>query len=809
MSSGSLCSILLCDPDGSRLWHGAGPSLPASYTDAIDGSPVAPELGPCGKAAYSRAPVVVSDFATEAVQFEYGALALAHGLRACWSTPILSSNGSLLGTFAIYSGTPRSPTAQDRRTIERITHLLAIAIERKRAEETLRESEERFRRMADTISEVIWFTSLDPEKVLYVSPSFEKIWGFPVENLYRDPRLRMQVIHPDDRERVTSAFTRWIGGDNVSYHNVEYRIVPPDGAMRWIHERGVLTFDADGKALLASGISTDITERKRAEEQLRRSEAYLAQAQRLSLTGSFGWNVASGELAWSDETYRILGYDRTMKPTLDLVLRRIHPEDMAVVRDRLDRATRDRADLNFEHRLMMPDQTTKHVHVVARAVEDGSSNVDFVGAVMDVTERKQAEEALRASEHLARGQLTALTHLSDSFARESDPDRLLEHVLRTIVEQSAAHSVSVWGRNAAGWLDLVAVVEDGRFQSANDALDPAARIPVLAQEHPVWSEILRSGRHGVLEDIDRESARMRVGSDPDAIWHPMMEDTDSDPARSLLKAHLRRLGVVSILFVPMLVAGKVAGIIGIRFTQKRTFRREEIELTRALAHQAMLAIRLVRLSQQSRQAALEAERNRMARDIHDTLAQAFTGVIVQLEAAADANSKGLPKEAEEHLGRAGDLARESLREARRSVRALRPHALEGKNLPEALETLFQKMTAGTAVQAQLSLLGAPRTLQAEWEENLLRVGQEVLTNVLRHANATHFSARLMFDAQGIRIELRDNGRGFDPEARHDGIGLLGMKERVHSMGGQLGIQSARGAGTVISIALPSTDTSRS
>jgi signal transduction histidine kinase len=223
----------------------------------------------------------------------------------------------------------------------------------------------------------------------------------------------------------------------------------------------------------------------------------------------------------------------------------------------------------------------------------------------------------------------------------------------------------------------------------------------------------------------------------------------------------------------------------------------------------MLAIQLIRLSQQSRQVALEAERNRMARDIHDTLAQAFTGVIVQLEAAADATSKGLTRAAEEHLGRAGDLARESLNEARRSVLALRPQALEGKDLCEALEALIRKMTAGTSVRAEFSLRGAPRKLRPDWEENLLHVGQEVLTNALRHAHATHFAMRLIFDPHGIRMELRDNGRGFDPDARHDGIGLLGMKERVEAMGGQLFIQSTNGKGTAISIALPSTDSSRS
>jgi PAS domain S-box-containing protein len=394
ISSGSLCSILLLDPNGSRLWHGSAPSLPASYTRAIDGSAIGPRTGPCGRAAYFRGPVIVSDIATDPLGAEYRDLALAHGLRACWSTPILSSDGKVLGTFAIYSNGPRGPTLQHDRITGQITHLAAVAIERKRTEAALQESEERFRQMADTIPEVIWITALDPEKVLYASPSFERIWGLPVEELYQNPRLWTEAIHPDDRERVSDIFTRWIAGGKVSYHDIEYRIVRPNGATRWIHERGVLSLNEKGKAYLVSGISTDITERKRAEEELRRSEAYLAEAQRLSLTGSFGWKVSSGELIWSDETFCILGYDRATKPALEFVLKRVHPEDTALVQRTLDSAIRDGTNLDFEHRLRMPDGTVKHVHVVAGAVREESGELEFVGAVMDVTFQKSSQQAL-------------------------------------------------------------------------------------------------------------------------------------------------------------------------------------------------------------------------------------------------------------------------------------------------------------------------------------------------------------------------------------------------------------------------------
>src|SRR5262245_42824149 len=129
----------------------------------------------------------------------------------------------------------------------------------------------------------------------------------------------------------------------------------------------------------------------RVNESLQRAETYLAEAQRLSLTGSFGWKVANGEIYWSQETFRIFGYNPTVKPTVELILQQTHPEARAIVREIVDRASRERKDFDFEHRLLMPDGSVKYVRVVGHPSVDKSSNFEFVGAVTDVTERKQAE----------------------------------------------------------------------------------------------------------------------------------------------------------------------------------------------------------------------------------------------------------------------------------------------------------------------------------------------------------------------------------------------------------------------------------
>jgi signal transduction histidine kinase len=198
----------------------------------------------------------------------------------------------------------------------------------------------------------------------------------------------------------------------------------------------------------------------------------------------------------------------------------------------------------------------------------------------------------------------------------------------------------------------------------------------------------------------------------------------------------------------------------------------------------------------------------MARDIHDTLAQGFTGVIMQLEAASGATTHGDLAEATNRIERASQLARSSLGEARRSVRALRPHTLRNGKLFVALDGLLKTMAEGTNLNAEFHAEGDERSIPADFEEGLLRVTQEALTNAVKHANARNFRATLSVDENKIQLRLVDDGRGFDPQQEFDGFGLVGMKERVARMGGEFIIRAKPGVGAEILVELKNQPTSK-
>jgi PAS domain S-box-containing protein len=287
------CGVYLIDWRGPTFQNAAAPTLPASFNDPIDGLPVRREIGPCARAACLRTQVIAADIESDPLwqASPFRDLALTNGLRSCWSTPIYSLAGQVLGTFAIYQRTPGRPTPLLQDLIAQVTHIASIAIERAQS-----------------------------------------------------------------------------------------------------------------------------------ETALKRSEAFLADGQRLSLTGSFSWRVATDEITWSEQLYRIYQIEIGTPVTLDLIRTRVHPEDVSLLEKMkmIDQARAGDDEFEWQYRLLMPDHSVKYLHAVGHAIRNQDNQVEYIAAVQDVTERRVAEEALaRARSELAKvARATSLSALTASIAHE-------------------------------------------------------------------------------------------------------------------------------------------------------------------------------------------------------------------------------------------------------------------------------------------------------------------------------------------------------------------------------------------------------
>jgi diguanylate cyclase (GGDEF)-like protein/PAS domain S-box-containing protein len=267
--------------------------------------------------------------------------------------------------------------------------------ERVRAEKRLQQAESRYRSLVERMPAVTYIQEIgSPDSAMYMSPQIEALTGYSPEEC-KDPDLRWGMVHPDDRKRLQAEDERTLTPGEV--YTTEYRTVHRDGHTVWVRNEAVVVADEADGSRYWQGFMLNITERKRAEEALRRSEASLAEAQRIARLGSWEWDLETGEMWWSDEAYRIYGFEPDeVSPTLDLVVELCHPEDRHLLRAILDCASYKDEPIDFEHRIVRADGEMRWIHRRGEVVrEERGAALRVIGTIHDITRQKALEERLQ------------------------------------------------------------------------------------------------------------------------------------------------------------------------------------------------------------------------------------------------------------------------------------------------------------------------------------------------------------------------------------------------------------------------------
>jgi PAS domain S-box-containing protein len=611
---------------------------------------------------------------------------------------------------------------------------------RKCVEEALRESEERFRQLAENIHDLFWIKTPDYKRVLYLSPIYERISGSSREERYRDQDFQpfLDRIFPEDRERMAEIMRSEAGAE----FDIEFRIMRPDGSVGWIRDRGFPIRDQSGQVYRVAGIAQDITERKLAEEALRESEERFRQ-----LTENIR------EVFWlrSPDLRRLLYvspmYEKVCGRSRESLyaeggadLMAVHPEDRSRVIETM--RNHEGRDFEIEYRILTKDGDVRWIRDRGFPIRDQSGQIcRIAGVADDITESKLVENALRESEERFR---QIAENIREVFwLRSPDLKQLLY--------------VSPMYERVYGW--------------TRESLYAAGPERVV---HP-------EDRHRVMETV-----KSIAGNEFEIEYRIITKDGQVRWIRDRGFPVRDEFGAVC----------RIGGV-----AEDITDRKEAADRLRASSEQ-------LRALSASLQSAREKEATRIARQIHDELGGILTGLRWELEAfdktIHQAGDAGQLKVMRAKLASMVGLTDITIDVVRHIASELRPSILDDLGLLEAIEWQTQQFQARTGIRCRCDCALQSIPLGDQQSTAVFRIVQEALTNILRHAQATRAGVAMKEEDGVLILTVTDNGRGITPAETlsRESLGLLGMQERAHLIGGSIEIVGQKGTGTTLHVRIP-------